>query len=155
MMKGRRLLKDYSPQDMDKRIFRLVPRLTSKLSVCVCMCFASDIMSALDMFPHPEQYSAYDVYYTPEFEAECQKWHTLQDKDDKEEYLDEWMVRVRRRRKSREARSILGLHSLMRHSLRGRWWSGEKTGRVDDKRKQMKGTGRTGWCYRSVCKRFR
>lgn len=48
-----------------------------------------DVQLAIDMTARPEQHSADDVYYAPDFEAECQKWHTLQDEDDKEEYLDE------------------------------------------------------------------
>lgn len=33
MMKGRRLLKEYSSQDPDERIYQLVPRLMSELTV--------------------------------------------------------------------------------------------------------------------------
>lgn len=118
MMKGRRLLKEYSSEDLDERIYQLVPRLTSKLSVSLSICAVSDIRPAIDMTARPEQHSADDVYYAPDFEAECQKWHTLQDEDDKEEYLCERYDYVEDGSLVRLIQS-LDFISFIKHSLRG------------------------------------
>ena len=118
MMKGRRLLKEYSSQDLDERICQLVPRLMSKLSIYMFTCAVADIRPAIDMTARPEQHSADDVYYAPDFEAECQKWHTLQDEDGKEEYLDERYDYVEDASVVRFSR-LLDFTSLTEHSLRG------------------------------------